>query len=231
MYIKHNKKNNKEKRRQKKMKKQNGITLIALVVTIVILVILAGVSINLVLGQNGIITRAKDAKTLTEETQANEQAALAELTNQMEGTINKRNDGENNTPEEKVNGPTLLTGMTPVKFTEPTESAKGTIIQTTASDSNWYNYDEKKWANAQTQDGSMWVWIPRYAYTVDSANQKVDVVFLIGTTDTYHDESGNIQKEKRATSADEIVDTSIGYTVHPAFTNETSINYANGGWD
>ena len=214
-----------------KLLSQKGITLIALVITIVITVILGGISVALVLGENGIITRAKNVKTLTEETQANEQAALAELTNQMEGTINKRNDGENNTPEEKVNGPTLLTGMTPVKFTEPTESAKGTIVQTTASDSNWYNYDEKKWANAQTQDGSMWVWIPRYAYKVDSANQKFDVVFLIGTTDTYYDESGNIQTAKRATSADEIVDTSTGYTVHPAFTNETSINYANGGWD
>lgn len=42
--------------------KQKGITLIALVVTIVVLLILAGVSINLLLGDNGIITRAKGAK-------------------------------------------------------------------------------------------------------------------------------------------------------------------------
>ena len=43
------------------MKKNKGITLVALVVTIVVLLILAGVSINLVLGNNGIIARAKDA--------------------------------------------------------------------------------------------------------------------------------------------------------------------------
>ena len=42
--------------------KQKGITLVALVVTIVVLLILAGVSINLVLGENGLITQAKDAK-------------------------------------------------------------------------------------------------------------------------------------------------------------------------
>lgn len=42
--------------------KQKGITLIALVVTIVVLLILAGVSINLLLGDNGIITKAKGAK-------------------------------------------------------------------------------------------------------------------------------------------------------------------------
>lgn len=44
-------------------KKERGITLVALVVTIVVLLILAGVSISLVLGDNGIINKAKDAKT------------------------------------------------------------------------------------------------------------------------------------------------------------------------
>lgn len=45
-----------------KAKKENGVTLIALVVTIIVLVVLAGVSINLVIGDNGIITKAKEAK-------------------------------------------------------------------------------------------------------------------------------------------------------------------------
>ena len=40
-------------------KSSKGITLVALVVTIIVLIILAGVSINLVLGDNGIITMAK----------------------------------------------------------------------------------------------------------------------------------------------------------------------------
>ena len=44
------------------MKKQLGITLIALVVTITILIILAGVSINTLIGDNGIITKAKQAR-------------------------------------------------------------------------------------------------------------------------------------------------------------------------
>ena len=46
----------------KKLKEKHGITLIALVVTIVVLLILAGVSITLVLGENGIINKTKDAK-------------------------------------------------------------------------------------------------------------------------------------------------------------------------
>lgn len=44
------------------LKKQKGITLVALVVTIVVLLILAGVSINLVLGDNGIVKRHKRLK-------------------------------------------------------------------------------------------------------------------------------------------------------------------------
>ena len=52
------------------LRNKKGITLIALVVTIVVLLILAGVSINLVIGDNGIITRAKQAASATEEASA-----------------------------------------------------------------------------------------------------------------------------------------------------------------
>ena len=43
------------------MKNQKGITLIALIVTIIVLIILAGISVSLLLGENGLIQRAKDA--------------------------------------------------------------------------------------------------------------------------------------------------------------------------
>ncbi len=45
------------------MKEQKGITLIALVITIIVLLILAGVSIAMLTGNNGILTRANDSKT------------------------------------------------------------------------------------------------------------------------------------------------------------------------
>ena len=53
------------------VKEARGITLVALVVTIVMLLILAGVSINLVLGKNGIITQAQKAKRETNEAKEN----------------------------------------------------------------------------------------------------------------------------------------------------------------
>ena len=131
----------------------------------------------------------------------------------------------------KVNSPELLTGMTPIKFTEPEDNKEGTTEKTTYTDKNWYDYTTKKWANAQTEDGSMFVWIPRYAYKINSSTQTCDIVFLIGTTDNYYDENGKIQTAKRQKTTDETIDTTIGYTVHPAFTNESNIGFANGGWD
>ena len=69
---------------QMKNKKERGITLIALVVTIIVLIILAGISINLVFGNFGVITKAKEAKELQKQAQANEQVALNELDKKLE---------------------------------------------------------------------------------------------------------------------------------------------------
>ncbi len=53
--------------------KEEGITLVALVVTIIVLLILAGVTINMVLGENGIIQKAKSAKNISRAAEVLEQ--------------------------------------------------------------------------------------------------------------------------------------------------------------
>ena len=204
--------------------KQKGITLIALVITIIVLIILAGVAINALVGENGIITQAQRAKEETEQGKRDEQGGLLSLEQQIDEAI-----GQTYILEKGVNKPSLTAGMSPIKFKDPTTSEKGKAEKTEGSNADWYDYNGKKWANAMTEDGSMWVWIPRYAYKVNS--NTFDIKFLIGTTDTYYDENGQIQTAKRCTSIDEDVDTKTGYTVHPAFTDETKINYRNGGWD
>ena len=60
-----------------KKETQNGITLIALVITIIVLLILAGVSIAMLTGQNGILTQAQNSKTVTENKSAEEKVKLA----------------------------------------------------------------------------------------------------------------------------------------------------------
>ena len=64
-----------------------GITLVALVVTIVVLLILAGVSINLVLGDNGIIAKAKEAQRKSAEASENDLKGMNGLVSEMEGAL------------------------------------------------------------------------------------------------------------------------------------------------
>ena len=207
---------------KEQIKSKSAITLVALVVTIVVLILLAGVSINLVMRNNGIMQKAKEAKESMKQAAKEEQEGLSAL----EKKLNSLNT---------ANAPVLLTGMTPIKFTMPTEDQMGGTIETTEDDTDWYSYgitnETKKWANAKTQDGSMWVWIPRFAYRVDNNKKVIDVVFLQGTSNNYFDENGELQTAKRQKNIDETIDTTTGYTVHPAFTDESSIKFANGGWD
>lgn len=58
------------------MKKQTGITMIALIVTIIVLLILAGVTIVMVFGEEGVITKSQQAKTNTNESQEKEMIVI-----------------------------------------------------------------------------------------------------------------------------------------------------------
>ena len=71
----------------KRYEEEKGITLVALVVTIVVLLILAGVSINLVLGDNGIIAKAQEAKTKQAEASENDLKGMNGLVSEMEGAL------------------------------------------------------------------------------------------------------------------------------------------------
>ena len=89
-------------------------------------------------------------------------------------------DGSYN-DEKGVNTPKLGTGMTPIKWNG------SSWVNTTGNDPDWYDYAAKKWANAKTSDGSMWVWIPRYAYSItsgyhSSSTGNIEVEFMKGLT-------------------------------------------------
>ena len=78
-----------------KKRTQKGITLIALVVTIVVLLILAGVSINAVFGQDGIIQKAKDAQNKMNQATQNDLDSINSLNEWIDGKINGNIGGEN----------------------------------------------------------------------------------------------------------------------------------------
>lgn len=60
----------------KKLKQKRGITLISLVVTIIVLIILAGISIFLLFGKSGIITRAKKGQEIVDVSTAQDRLEL-----------------------------------------------------------------------------------------------------------------------------------------------------------
>ena len=68
----------------KKLKRENGITLVALVITIIVLIILAGIAISMTIGENGIFTRAKEAKRLQITSEAKEKIGAEILAAQVE---------------------------------------------------------------------------------------------------------------------------------------------------
>ena len=77
--------------------KQTGITLIALVVTIVVLLILAGVSLNAIFSDNGIIKRAKDAQNKMDQATQNDLDTIDGLSNWIDSKTNG-NAGGGDTP-------------------------------------------------------------------------------------------------------------------------------------
>ena len=78
----------------KKLKKQvQGITLIALVVTIIVLLILAGIALNLTIGQNGIFSRAQTAANTWRNAETNEQLAMGELEDWMANYMGEGSTG------------------------------------------------------------------------------------------------------------------------------------------
>ena len=124
--------------------------------------------------------------------------------------------------------PPYLGGLTPVKI-GPSSSE---FIQTVENDSEWYNYENQKWANAIAEDGSYFVWIPRFAYRiVYYAN--ADYSKVIGYTDGRGilklNTDGSFTRIAKNNTG--IRETKNHYIVATAFSKDTASGYKNGGWN
>lgn len=113
-----------------------------------------------------------------------------------------------------VNKPKLATGLVAKKW-NATASTWDTVADP-ENDTSWYDYANKEWANAQTADGSMWVWIPRYIYKISTGWHSntigtIDVQFSKGIDDDWN---STITLNTSA-NADASNNT---WTNHPAFT-------------
>ncbi len=87
-----------KKSARKNYSNQTGITLIALVVTIVVLLILAGVSLNAIFSENGIIKRAQDAQNKMDQATQNDLDAINGLNEWIDSKTNGTTGGNDNPP-------------------------------------------------------------------------------------------------------------------------------------
>ena len=149
-----------------------------MVVTIVVLLILAGISLNLVLGQNGIISRAQDARNQTVEGQVNTEKAVNALTDEMEDLIseneNSGNGGNSGGSQTTVENVVIPEGYYYVGGTK----AKGIVISDNVADKE---LDKGKENVRRDLAGNQWVWVP--VETPSSLYTTVDAgVALAGST-------------------------------------------------
>jgi len=197
---------------------------------VIVLLILAGVTINLTLGENGIFRTAEQAARNYKDAENKELGLLDQFNEELE-TITDFQKLKEFEATKGVNKPTVAdTGLIPV-----TINNDGTLTTVTDMASDWYSYDgtTNNWANAKTADESMWVWIPRYAYKINytdandkSAGGTIDVVFLKGITNL--DANGN---DVTSASYVDANGNTGAYIVHPAFKDGTANGFANGEWD
>ena len=149
-----------EIKRKIKNKRERGITLIALVITIIVLLILAGVSIAMLTGNNGILTQAQKAKSETENAANNEVAILDEynkyLNNAVGGDITENEEyfektSTINGEAPSANNPTIPAGYKPVD-TDTSKWGNGTSAPTLENVNNGLVIQDKA--------GNQFVWIP-----------------------------------------------------------------------
>lgn len=162
-----------------KIKQEKGITLIALVVTIVVLLILAGVSINAIFNDNGIIKRAQEAQNKMNEAQQKDLNSMNELNNWLENQVSKKTTGGNTIPTE------------PETTTGPTVTINGSTV--TLTKSNVYQYLGKKVTN---YTGKSKVTIGSTEYTVSPTYR----LYYVDFDNKYKDKSGTIYLKAECTS-------------------------------
>ena len=161
---------------EESIKNIKGITLISLVITIIVLLILANVSISMLIGENGILTQAQNAKNRTEEAKAEEEEKLNLLNNMIQSYTSNTVILDKTVEELKdegsfVKGNTLIKDdkgnkvLIPDGFKIATDSAinvaEGIVIEDNDSSTN---------GNGE-QKGNQFVWIPVSNINQDGSNK------------------------------------------------------------
>ena len=174
---------------------QTGITLIALVVTIVVLLILAGVSLNAIFSENGIIKRAQDAQNKMDQATQNDLDSINELNNWIDGKINGSSGGNTTGGNDNPSTTTKISTLvgTVVDKNTKAEDAYGNkitipkgfkvVAHGTVAGSATYTYSGDNIPAVQDgiviengTDGNQFVWVP--VGTIKNKNNTTNTITL-----------------------------------------------------
>ena len=162
---------------------QTGITLIALVVTIVVLLILAGVSLNAIFSENGIIKRAQDAQNKMDEATQNDLDSINELNNWIDGKVNGTTGGGTTGGDETPTEKPLITDSS-LTSNDRTTSESTTVIAKDKKGNQVVVPGGFKISSAsgesvqqgiviEDKDGNQFVWVPVSNKNGDGSNKIV----------------------------------------------------------
>ena len=209
--------------------KENGITLIALVVTIVVLLILAGVSLNAIFSENGIIKRAKDAQNKMDQATQNDLDSINELNNWIDNQVNGTTGSDDNqTTLPKIS---TLVGTVVDKNTKA-EDAYGNKITIpkgfkvlahgTAAGSATYTYSGDNIPAVQDgiviengTDGNQFVWVP--VGTIKNKDNTTNTITL-GRYSNFTKQNGNYVPAQTAENYKQETVITIGSTQNQNYT-------------
>ena len=207
-------------------RRNSGITLIALVVTIVVLIILATVSINTVLGDNGIISRAQKARDSYSNSQKSEDEQMAVLANEMA----QYNEG-NSSEDGKVTLPDGWNGdkVNPVKSDDNVvvPVPKGYVASTVEGEKSVSSGFVIKEGNdgAATEGINEFVWVPvsNISDIYDEVNNAGQLWNFSGTTSSKRiyptTQNSGFREPDIATEASEGSDSTSGTKYDAVSTN------------
>ena len=186
-------------KKEKNKRYDGGITLIALVVTVVVLLILAGVSLNLVIGNEGILTRSKEAVDKYGKQAENEQQGLNDVEDWMDEqfgdtgmkkvTVNTKaaKNGTINGQEPNINNPIIPKGYTPINAGSATWGDGSSAPTQSSIDNGLVIKDD---------NNNEWVWIPVEASVLsgmyETSNDGIALSGDVGVTTKMYTKSTTI---------------------------------------
>ena len=192
-----------------------------MVVTIVVLLILAGISLNLVLGENGIITKAQEAREKTEQARINTEKSMNSLEQELSDYVNKIDSGNGGNSGggnsggsgSTVDGVPIPLGFVYVGGTK----ASGLVISDNAADKEKYKGQTTVGTDLV---GNQFVWIPveniaDYKRTAYSTNVATGVTDTTTNSEQIKYDNSYSDYFKEALSADEktSVETNKGFYI------------------